>query len=74
MMWPAVDPNSIMEYIQEIGAEHLIANTDFGQVLVPHPIEGLRLYIRGMFHWGISKEDIKTMFQTNPAKYLYLDE
>ena len=74
MMWPAVDPNYPIEFIKEIGAEHIIANTDFGQVLVPHPIEGFRLFIRGMLHGGISKEDIKTMVQKNPARFLYLDE
>jgi hypothetical protein len=74
MMWPAVDPNSVMEFVGEIGAEHIIANTDFGQVLVCHPIEGFRLFIRGMLHWGISKAEIRTMIQTNPARFLYLEE
>jgi hypothetical protein len=27
-----------------------------------------------MIHYGIKKEDIKTMIQTNPAKFLYLND
>jgi hypothetical protein len=27
-----------------------------------------------MIHYGIKKEDIKTMIQKNPAKFLYLDD
>jgi hypothetical protein len=74
IIWPAVDPNATMEFIKEIGAENIIANTDFGQVLVCQPIDGFRLFIRGMLHWGITREEIRTMIQTNPARFLYLDE
>jgi len=74
IIWPIVDPNIVMEFIKEIGAEHIVANTDYGQVLVCDPIEGFRLFIRGMLHWGITREEIKTMIQTNPAKVLYLEE
>lgn len=62
-----------MEYIKAIGPDRIIANTDFGQVLVCNPIEGFRLFIRGMLHYGISREDIKTMIQRNPARFLYLE-
>lgn len=74
IIWPAVDPNTPLEFIREVGPEHVIANTDFGQVLLGNPVEGFRIFIRGMLHWGISKEDIKAMIQRNPAKFLYLDE
>ncbi len=74
IIWPAVNPNCTMEFIKEVGAEYIVANTDFGQVLVCHPIDGFRLFIRGMLHWGISKEEIRAMIQTNPAKFMYLDE
>ena len=74
IIWPIVDPNIVCEYIREVGAENIIANTDYGQVLVCDPIEGFRLFIRGMLHWGITKDEIKTMIQTNPAKVLYLDD
>ncbi len=74
MMWPLLDPNEIMDYIRAVGPEHCVADTDFGQVLVGHPVEGLRLFIRGMLHFGISEQEIKTMIQTNPARVLYLED
>ncbi|OGO23078.1 MAG: hypothetical protein A2144_14445 [Chloroflexi bacterium RBG_16_50_9] len=74
IIWPIVNPNDPMEYIKAIGPEHIICNTDFGQVLVSNPIEGFRLFIRGMLHYGISKEDVRTMIQKNPARLLYLED
>jgi len=74
MMWPIVDPNDPMDYIKEVGPEHVVANTDFGQVMVSDPVEGMRLFIRGMLHYGFSKEEVKVMVQTNPAKLLYLED
>lgn len=71
--FPCQDPNVPIEYIKQIGPKHIICNTDFGQLLEMHPLEGFKLFVRGMLHAGISKEDIKTMIQVNPAKFLYLD-
>jgi len=74
MMWPMVNPNVTMDYIRAVGPENCVANTDFGQLMVSDPVEGMRLFIRGMIHFGFSKEEVKTMIQTNPAKLLYLDD
>lgn len=74
IIWPIANPNDPLKYIQEIGPEHIICNTDFGQVLVCNPVEGFRLFIRGMLHYGISREDIRTMIQKNPARLLYLED
>jgi hypothetical protein len=73
IIWPIVDPNITLEYIQAVGPKNVVCNTDLGQVMVCDAIEGFKLFVRGMIHWGIKKEDIKTMIQTNPAKFLYLD-
>jgi hypothetical protein len=51
-----------------------VADTDFGQLMVFDPIDGMRLFIRGMIHFGFTKEEVKMMVQTNPAKLLYLDK
>jgi hypothetical protein len=74
LMWPMVDPNVTMDYIRAVGPEHCVADTDFGQLMVFDPIDGMRLFIRGMLHFGFSKEEVKMMVQTNPAKLLYLDK
>ncbi len=74
MMWPYVDPNDALDWIKAVGAEYIVANTDFGQPTCPTPVEGFRLFIRAMLHFGLSKEEIKTMIQSNPAKYLFLED
>ncbi len=74
IIWPCVDPNAAMDWMMEMGPDHIIPNTDGGQPFFGDALDIWRMYIRAMLHFGIPKEDIKTMIQTNPAKYLYLDE
>ncbi len=74
LLWPCVDPNAVINVIHEFGPQYIVANTDFGQVQCGPPLEEFKLFIRGMLHAGISKEDIKTMISTNPKKALFLDE
>jgi hypothetical protein len=71
--WPCQAPDYCMEYIRAVGAENCIGNTDLGQLLEMHPVEGFKLWVRGMLHWGITEQEIKMMIQTNPAKFLGLD-
>jgi len=49
-------------------------STDLGQTTALHPVEGYRVAIRMLLHSGISKEDLKIMFQKNAVEALYLDE
>jgi hypothetical protein len=71
---PCDDCNYMPEYILDVGADHIVVNTDMGQPLVYNPVEGLRIFIRMLLHYGIKKEDIKKMVHTNPEKWLYLQE
>lgn len=73
MMWPQINPNDDLDYLKEMGPDHIIFNTDFGQAMCHHPVEELKLLIRMMIYYGILNQDIKTMIQTNPAKYLGFD-
>ena len=72
--FPCQDPNLPQEFIKAVGPEHIIINTDFGQLLQMHPLEGFKLYIRGLLHVGFNEKDIKTMIQVNPAKFLNLKD
>ena len=74
MMWPQVNPNDVLDYLTEMGPDHIIFNTDFGQAMCHHPVEEFKLLVRMMIYFGIPNQDIKTMIQTNPAKYLYLED
>jgi len=55
--------------IKNVGAEHCIMSTDFGQVYNPTPPEVLRIFIRAMRENGISNSD-RMMVNENPGKML----
>ena len=56
--------------IKNVGAEHCIMSTDFGQVYNPTPPEVLRIFIRAMRENGISDGEIRMMVNENPGKML----
>ncbi len=74
MMWPQVNPNDVLDYLKEMGPDHLIFSTDFGQAMCHHPVEELKLLVRMMIYYGIPDEDIKMMIHTNPVKYLGIED
>jgi hypothetical protein len=74
IVWPMIDPNQGLEWMAEVGPDHVIPCTDGGQPFFGDALDCWRMLVRAMIHFGIKKEDIKTMIQTNPAKFLYLDK
>lgn len=69
-----LDPKEIVRAIREIGCEHCIMSTDFGQITNPPPVEGMRMYMEMMMLLGITAEEVNIMAKTNPAKVLGLSE
>ncbi len=74
IVWPMIDPNQGLQWMAEVGPDHVIPCTDGGQPFFGDALDCWRMFVRAMIHFGIKKEDIKAMIQTNPAKFLYLDE
>ena len=74
IIWPMIDPNMAMEWMAELGPEHIVPCTDGGQPFFGDPIDCWKMFVRAMIHFGIPKADIKKMIQDNPAEFLYLDE
>jgi hypothetical protein len=72
MVMPTADPNYMPELIEFVGPKHCHVNTDFGQPIAMDPVEGLRLFIRLLMHWGFKDEDIRAMTHDNPEKLMYL--
>lgn len=66
------DPRRIAEAIKRVGADRCVMATDFGQWYNPHPVEGMRQFIRVMMRLGIEERDIRVMTQESPAKLLGL--
>ena len=67
-------PGQLAEAMREVGPEHCIMSTDFGQIFNPQPVEGMRMYIETMLHCGITEDEVITMIRKNPAKALGLPE
>lgn len=61
------------EVIREVGAEHYLISSDFGQVGNPSHTDGLRAFIRALRSEGISDREIDLLARHNPARLLGLD-
>jgi hypothetical protein len=67
-----LDPQRIVNGIQRIGVEKCIMATDFGQTHNPHPVDGMRQFIRVMLKLGLREREISIMTRENPARLLDL--
>lgn len=65
-------PGDIAAYIRGVGAQHTILSTDLGQRGRMSSGEGMALFLSLMEAEGISRADLVTMAQKNPAKLLGL--
>lgn len=68
------DPEEILQIIREVGPEHLIMMTDYGQVVSPSPAQGLRVFYYLMKTLGVSASDLDLMIKENPRRMLNLSE
>jgi hypothetical protein len=67
---PDCDRTEVIKIIEKVGADKCVMATDFGSMLNPPPVEGMKLYIRLLLAMGVSKKDIHTMLVDNPSKLL----
>ncbi len=63
---------TIAKAVVELGAELNVLATDFGQVVYPSPVEGMRSLISGMLEVGVSEENLDLMTRVIPARLLGL--
>ena len=71
---PDIDREEVLEIIRKVGSDKLVLSTDFGSMLNPPPVEGMKLYLRLLLALGIGRDEIKTMVKHNPAWLLGLDK
>lgn len=62
----------IVNAIRELGAEHCIISSDFGQAHHPYPAEGMRMFIATLLRAGMSRGEVELMAKVNPAWLLGL--
>jgi hypothetical protein len=70
--WQSLDLEGMVKSIREVGPEHCVLGTDFGQLHHPMPAEGLRMFVQMLLERGLTAEEIRTMVVANPARLLGL--
>jgi len=70
--WQSISLEAMAKSIRDVGPQHCVLGTDFGQLHHPPPAEGLRMFIQMLLERGIKAEEIRTMAATNPARLLGL--
>lgn len=68
---PQSVPLDVMcDQIRQVGVEHVILTSDFGQVANPPPVEGFAFYLEKVRAQGFSAEELRVMVHDNPAKLI----
>jgi microsomal dipeptidase-like Zn-dependent dipeptidase len=70
---PVCDRTEVLEIIEKVGPDRCVLATDFGSMLNPPPVEGMKLYIRLLLAMGVSDKDIRKMLVTNPSRLLGIE-
>jgi hypothetical protein len=70
--WQSINLEQMTKSIREIGPEHCVLATDFGQLHHPTPPEGLRMFVQMLLEQGLSPEAIRVMTADTPARLLNL--
>tara|TARA_B100000949_G_C14257593_1_gene441287 strand:- start:929 stop:1723 length:795 start_codon:yes stop_codon:yes gene_type:complete len=56
--------------IKEIGADYCVATTRFGDIELPPPAEGMRMFIACLLETGLSVNDVSKLVKINPNKLI----
>jgi predicted metal-dependent phosphotriesterase family hydrolase len=71
--WQSLNLEGMAKSIRDLGPEHCVLGTDFGQLHHPMPAEGLRMFVQMLLEHGFSPDELRTMVVSNPARLLGLD-
>jgi predicted TIM-barrel fold metal-dependent hydrolase len=70
---PVCDRTEVLEIIEKVGPDRCVMATDFGSMLNPPPVEGMKLFIRLLLAMGVSEKSIDIMLKRNGAKLLGIE-
>ena len=69
----AITGEELADAIRELGPQHCIMSSDFGQLWNPPPAYGMKMFIALMLAQGLTDEEVEVMVKTNPASVSGLD-
>ena len=58
--------------MRAVGIESNVLATDFGQLVSPHPVEGMEVFLKSLGEAGFSDDEIETMAVRTPAGLLHI--
>lgn len=71
--YPPCPINEVAERVDAIGPRKVVLSTDYGYTKeLPHPAQGMRDYIDGLWEVGVSEANLKVMAADNAARLLGL--
>ena len=67
---PFLSTEAMIHHIRQVGPEHIVLSSDFGQAANGPPMAALTKYLNEMRSKGLTPQDIHTMMVSNPARLL----
>ena len=67
---PTITIGTMCKTIRDIGADHCVATTRFGDIGLPVPAEGMRMLIAFFLEKGLSEDEITKLVKSNPNKLI----
>ncbi|MBU6532881.1 DUF6282 family protein [Streptomyces mayonensis] len=67
------DPRRLLTWIEDIGPEHTVLASDFGQVTNPKPVDAWLRVAGALLDLGLPEKDLRRMVHHNPSRLLGLD-
>ena len=62
------DPRELVASVRELGVEHCVVTTDFGQLANPPPAEGMRMAIAILLEMGLTGSEVTMLVKDNPLR------
>jgi hypothetical protein len=63
-------PADLVSAVRELGIEHCVVTTGFGQWMNPPPAEGMRMAIAALLDAGMEPDEISTLVKVNPSQLI----
>jgi len=68
-----MDSFELVQQFRQIGLKQVIASTDYFRPYSPNPAELFRIFLGMLHEGGLSKEEVKLVASTNPARLMGLN-
>ncbi|MFL6127388.1 DUF6282 family protein [Actinophytocola sp.] len=67
------DPRQLLRWIEQLGPEHTVLASDFGQAANPKPVDAWMRVGEALLDLGLPEKDLRRMVRDNPTYLLNLD-